>query len=329
MWQHVTTGLKTANEALAKQGMLGEAVGRMKSDIDHLPARQQAELSRVTQVLMAEFERSIASSSQSWKRNGKILKIILFGSYARDDWVDAPEGGYQSDYDMLIIVSHEDLTDIADHWYVAENKILKDPLIGRIVNIMAHTLDDVNRSLKCGEYFWVDIVRDGILLYDLPSHALATPMPLTPADAYEMAGGYFAGWLGKIDSALEGAQFYAEKGHKNDAAFTLHQATERAYACFLLVCTLYFPRSHNIKFLRSLSEDKDQRLVAAWSREAKRDRRRFELLKRAYVEARYSRSYEIGSDDLDALAASVTGLRALVERLCRERLEELRLAVGL
>ena len=78
---------------------------------------------------------------------------------------------------------------------------------------------------------------------------------------------------------------------------------KRIYACFLLVQTLYFPRSHNIKFLRSLAEDSEPRLIAAWPRAARLDRRRFELLKRAYVEARYSASYEIGTEDLQAPVA--------------------------
>jgi hypothetical protein len=45
------------------------------------------------------------------------------------------------------------------------------------------------------------------------------------------------------------------------------------------------------------------------------DRRRFELLKRAYVEARYSESFEIGLDDLEALTASVHRLRDVVEAI--------------
>src|SRR3546814_20113938 len=74
----------------------------------------------------------------------------------------------------------------------------------------------------------------------------------------------------------------------NDAAFNFHQAVERAYICFLLVRTLYFPRSHNIKFLRSLAEDNEPRLIEAWPRDRRLDRRRFQLLKRASVAARYS-----------------------------------------
>ncbi len=85
----------------------------MRVVVDHLPDVQQGKLARVRETLMTEFAQAIASSTQSWKKNGRILKIILLGSYARDDWVDDPESGYQSDFDLLVVVSHEDLTDIA------------------------------------------------------------------------------------------------------------------------------------------------------------------------------------------------------------------------
>lgn len=296
----------------------------MRTDLDHLPPAKQRELERVVQILTAEFDKVTARSTQPWRRNGKIYKIILFGSYARDDWVDEPENGYQSDFDLLIVVSHRDLTEIADYWYVAEDKILRDPAIERPVNIIVHSIDEVNQALKRGEYFWVDIVRDGIALYELSGHPLATPMPLTPADAYEMANEYFKHWLPSADQFIAHGTDAAERGWLSKAAFELHQATERIYICFLLVRTLYFPRSHNIKFLRSLAEDNEPRLIDAWPRATKLDRRRFELLKRAYVEARYSASYEIGSGDLDALTASVRRLRDIVEEVSRERLDQLR-----
>jgi predicted nucleotidyltransferase len=300
----------------------------MRSSIDHLPQRQQDELARVVEILMEEFEKAIARSTQPWRRDGKIYKIILFGSYARNDWVDEPENGYQSDFDLLIVVSHRDLTEVADYWYVAEDRILRDPAIGRPVNIIVHSIDEVNQALKQGEYFWVDIVRDGIALYELPRHELARPMPASSQDALEMAEAYYADWIEKTVSALSGVQFFLAQGGLKDAAFLLHQATERAYICFLLVRTLYFPRSHNIKFLRSLAEDNDPRLIAAWPRATKLERRRFELLKRAYVEARYSANYEISRDDLDALTAGVRRLRDLVEQVSIERIEELRRAAG-
>lgn len=296
----------------------------MRTDTDHLPPAQQEELTHVRRVLMDEFAIAISRATQPWKKNGRIQKIVLFGSYARDDWVDEPENGYQSDYDILVIVSHKDLTDIAEYWYVAEDKIERDAAVARPVNIIVHTLEEVNQGLTRGEYFWVDIVRDGIALYELAGAEFATPRPLTAADAYEMASVYLADWLGKVDAALEGAAFYVSKGHHKDAAFTLHQAAERAYTCFLLVRTHYVPRSHNLKFLRSLSEDKEPRLVDSWPRATKLDRRRFELAKRAYVEARYSASFEIGTDDLAAITAAIHSLRDTVEAVSREWLDALR-----
>ena len=300
----------------------------MKADLDHLPDVQRSELERVQKILLGEFAEATSRASQSWKRNGRILKIILFGSYSRTDWVDEPENGYQSDFDLLIIVSHADLTDIADYWYVAEDKILHDDAVGRPVNIIVHTLDEVNQGLRKGEYFWVDIARDGIALYELPGSSLVAPQPLTPRDAFEMAAGYRKSWIKKIDDAIDIANFCVSTKKLNDAAFNFHQAAERAYICFLLVRTLYFPRSHNIKFLRSLAEDIETRLISTWPRGTRAERRLFELLKRAYVEARYSAQYDISVEDLEAIAQSVRMLRDAVEISARERIEQLRVDAG-
>ncbi|MCW1430876.1 nucleotidyltransferase domain-containing protein [Novosphingobium sp. JCM 18896] len=128
---------------------------------------------------MEEFDKAIALGTSAWKRSGKIFKIILFGSYARSDWVDDPVGGYHSDFDLLVVVSHEKLTDIAEYWYIAEDRMLRDESIGRQVNIIVHDLTDVNNALQRGEYFWADIVRDGITLYELPGHPLAAAKPLS------------------------------------------------------------------------------------------------------------------------------------------------------
>ena len=215
---------------------------------------------------MKEFGEAISRATSSSRKSGKIYKIILFGSYARDDWVDEPENGYQSDFDLLVVVSHRDLTDIEHYWYIAEDKIQRDEAIGRPVNIIVHSLDEVNQALGRGEYFWTDIASDGIALYELPCHPLATPMPLTRSRRPSN------GRAAISTSILSGSKAFDrpcrfENSDQWMAATKppslLHQATERVYICFLLVRTLYFPRSHNVKFLRSLSEDKEPRLIAA------------------------------------------------------------------
>lgn len=302
----------------------------MRSDLHHLPEQQQRELERVRDTLLAGFEAARnggGGGTQEWRRGGMVLKIILFGSYARGDWVDEPQNGYLSDFDLLIVVSHEKLTNIADYWWNSEDAILRDPAIGRTVNIIVHDLSEVNDALKRGEYFWTDIVRDGVSLYSVPGHPLATPQPMTAEDALAMAKRWMDSRRGEIDLWLENAETMLSKPtellRRRNAAFQIHQAVEAAYACFLLVHTFYFPRSHNIKFLRSLAEDVDTGLVEAWPREQRADRRRFELLKRAYVEARYSDQYDASAEDLEWLMARARALRDFVAGLCQSRIGEL------
>jgi uncharacterized protein len=301
----------------------------MKTSLDHLPPPKRVELEHVATVLEEEFKKALAAAGAHWVRKGKLLKIILFGSFGRGDWVDEPENSYQSDWDLLILVNDNDLTVIEDFWWDAEEKLLHDPKVKRTVNIIVHTLAQVNEALKKGEYFWVDIINDGVLVLESSKRQLATPQPLAPQDAYVMANKYYENNIRSSAQWIRSAEF-ARKEMAEDftwskkAAFNLHQSVETAYGCFLLVRMLSLPHVHNIKFLRSMSEGLDKRLAAAWPRETKKDKSRFELLKRAYVEARYSQHFKISAEDLDLLAACAQELARLVDEACREWLENLR-----
>lgn len=116
------------------------------------------------------------------------------------------------------------------------------------------------------------------------------------------------------------ARFSLAEGMNNEAAFDLHQAVERAYSTVLLVLTNYSPPSHNLKFLRMLSEDRDRRLIEAWPREQQRFNAWFNVLNEAYVKARYSKHYEISEDALTWLIVRTQYLHGLVKNVCEERL---------
>ena len=140
----------------------------MKTALDHLPDGKQRELAHVVEIVRAGFARATAQRTQPRFRNGALLKIILFGSYARGDWVEDPVGRYFSDYDLLVVVNHEDLTDIAEFWEKTEAQLLADLSAGTTlrtpVSLIYHSLEDVNEKLRLGRYFFMDIVRDGIAL---------------------------------------------------------------------------------------------------------------------------------------------------------------------
>ena len=264
----------------------------MRTDLDHLPAAKQRELERVVQILFEEF--SDAHGLATGKRKaGRILKIILFGSYARSGWVDEPHTakGYQSDYDLLIIVNQDELTDRATYWYRAEERFIREMTITHTlrtpVNFIVHTLQEVNDALAQGRFFFMDIARDGIALYQADDKPLHAPKPKTPEQALAMAQECFNEWFPSAGGYVKGANFYRSDGDYKKAAFLLHQAVESLYHCVLLVGTFYTPHVHNIAFLRTQADKLDRRLLDVWPRGSRADRAKFEKLKDAYVKARY------------------------------------------
>ena len=300
----------------------------MKRSLDHLPARKQAELRRVVEVIQESFAEAVATRRAERLKNGRILKIILYGSYARGDWVHDPVGRYFSDFDLLVVVDHEDLTD-GEFWHDAENRTM--PGEGEIrtpVSIIVHSLDDVNEQLDRGRYFFADIVRDGVVLYDTPGAKLHKPADLKAQVALAEAEDFFAEWMASSKEFQAGARFYADRENSKLAAFSLHQASEHLYHCILLVVTLYSGKAHNLAFLRKKAEAIDVRLSEAWPRETKFERRCFELLREAYVKARYSKHYKISSEELGWLTERVEVLRGLVRTVCEERLVQLRQEAG-
>jgi len=297
----------------------------MKKDLDHLPARKRRELGRIVEILHEEFDEAQASASSEKRRRGRILKIVLFGSYARGDWVDgfSSNRGYQSDYDILIVVNQKKLTDPTGIWDKAEDRVMR--LIKAPFTVIVHTLDEVNDRMAQGHFFFADIRREGILLYALKGgKPLAKPRPLNAQQAYDTAKEHFEQRFPHATEFLPGYQLYRDRSNLNLAAFMLHQAVEHAYHALLLTLTHYTPNSHNIVNLRNLAEDQDRRLVEAWPRFFKRDRAAYQLLKRAYVEARYSPHFAITTEQLDWLETGAKRLHDLVELTCQERLAELK-----
>ncbi len=299
----------------------------MKTSLDHLLEGKQRELAYVVETVRAGFARATAQRTQPRFRNGALLKIILFGSYARGDWVEDPVGRYFSDYDLLVVVNHDDLTDIAEFWEKTESQLLADLSPGTTlrtpVGLIYHSLEDVNEKLRLGRYFFMDIIRDGIVLFEEPGHPFTEPQPLSPEQALQETQDYFEEWFESAGNFLALAEAAQQKAMLKEAAFLLHQATERFYHCLFLVRTLYSPKTHNLNRLRDLAEELEPSLKAVWPRETRFEKRCYALLRDAYVKARYSRSYRITAEQLDWIAERVTLLQSLVRAACEMRIESL------
>lgn len=297
----------------------------MKSSLDHIPHRKQRELARALEILHDEFEDALNEGTADFKKRGRILKIILFGSYARGTFVDEPHTmkGYRSDFDLLVIVNNRKLTDHATYWYKAADRVIRESFIETPTQFIVHSLREVNTELKKGHYFFSDIRKEGIVLYELDDEPLAEPKPLTAEERLKAAAGHLEDRYELAVSFLQGAEDYHKRNNLRLAAFMVHQCLEQACSCVLLTLTNYGPASHNVKLMRSLAEEQDLRLVEAFPRDHHRQRARFNTINEAYVKARYSKHFKISEEALVWLGERTAHLLELVKVVCDEHIQKL------
>jgi predicted nucleotidyltransferase/HEPN domain-containing protein len=300
----------------------------MKSTLEHLPEQKQREIARIVEIIHEEFEEALKEATAKFKTRGRIQKIILFGSFARGTWVDEPhtKKGYRSDYDILAIVNDRKLAE-PQYWYKATDRLIHDKDISVPVGLIVHSAREVNNFLHDGQYFFSDIRRDGIVLYELDDRPLAEPKPLSPADVYRVAKEHYEDRLPHARVFLKTAKFCIEENDLKEAAFLLHQAIEQAYAACLLVLTNYSPSSHNLKFLRGLAEEQARTLADVWPRDQQRHLAWFNILNSAYVKARYSKQFEITDEALTWLSERTSVLIHEVDTICTHHLQRLEHAI--
>jgi len=276
----------------------------MKTDLDHLPLPKREQLAAITALL---------------RENAPVDMIILFGSYARGNWVDDVETGYFSDFDLLLVVATEALANDISLWANLTNNARL--LGGRaLTNLIVHEIHDINREIRVGQYFFSDIVKEGILLHDSQRFKLARVRAQTPSERLATGRYNFEYWFQSASEFWRGACYYAARGLGPHAAFLLHQATERYFHAVLLVFTAYKPRTHDILKLAEQTAPMHPALSDALPRTEPEDDRLFDLLKRAYIDARYSKSYRITPDEFSILRDRVLDLAERVRRACAEKL---------
>ncbi|HVV68262.1 MAG TPA: HEPN domain-containing protein [Gammaproteobacteria bacterium] len=285
----------------------------MKNSLAHLPPDKQQELHELLQPIC---------------QLAQVEMVILFGSYARGNWVEefADDGmhfKYQSDFDLLIIVETRSASEQARIQREIEKAIRPLPTVNTPISLIVHDIDFVNRRLTRAQYFFSEIKKEGVLLYDSGKFKLSTPRELNPKERYRFAKEDFEYWFTSAIKFYETFLFNFEKGleYYSNAAFELHQVTERLYSAILLVFTRYKPNTHKLKELRNLVNTLDPRFIKVFALSTPDEQRYFELLCNAYVDARYKPKFTITEKELAWLANEVNHLIQLADKLCQEKIQ--------
>jgi len=321
---------RASDRALREERALDRPGGKRKSprkSLRHLPEGKRTEIAWIKDLIFAEFAEAISGRRADGVRDGKILKIILYGPYASGAWFDDPAGAYFADYEFLVVVSSDRLADVGEFWSECERKLLfaaADRVhLRTYARLTVHSFDAVNNQVDQGSSYFRDIIDNGVVLHDTAGCPFPDYDPARSIDPEADADLHLEEGMALVDEFLGSAKLSVANGWHRKAAFDLHQATERLYNIVLLVFTGYTPHTHNLVQLRRLAEPLDQRLSLVWPSEAKEHRRCFELLRGAYIKSRYNRHYRVTGDELHWLLDQIEHLADLVEVICSERIKDL------
>ena len=287
----------------------------MKTSLEHLPDYHQQRIRRIA----AEIAEKVSRCEM----------VILYGSYARGDYVEYDERvefgvhtTFQSDYDILVILGPGSdmripglqIGRLEEH-YMRK----RGPRIAP-VQIIHEKLSHMNMYLRDARYFYKDIVTEGVLLYDSGRFQLAERERIRPARFREMAQEYFDERVHWAECFFKMMQAMYQENEFTMASFPLHQMTEKLYHAVLLVFTLDKQKEHDLKKLRDQTKGHARSLLAAFPLNTDEEKHLFELLRRAYIEARYNSKFVVTQEELDALIPCVLRLKEIVVKVCTEKI---------
>ncbi len=281
----------------------------MNTSLSHLPVSKQDDIRRITDIIV----KKIAPE-----------KVILFGSYATGKWVEDrySEGHityeYISDYDILVITQQgERRKDYEVQDIVINTFRPKTP-----INIIANDIDFVNKDLERNRYFFSDIRKEGIMLYDAGNIPLAEPRELSPQEKKEMAQEDFDHWYETAVGFIKGVKMYCAEGNYKHGLFSAHQDAEALYNAVCLVFTGYKPKTHNIEMLYHYNKNHSKELAMVFPQNTPEEKHYFEQLKRGYIDARYNKDFVVTKEELEVITARLTQLHTIAEKICKEKIAE-------
>jgi HEPN domain-containing protein/predicted nucleotidyltransferase len=286
----------------------------MKKSLAHLPENKRDELKTLKTLIVEKIDAEF---------------VILFGSYARGDWVEDKYVGkdgilydYMSDFDILIVVK-----DLPKYEYKGYRKRIKNKArragVHTRISIIMHSVEEFEGAVTRGQYFFADIIKEGILLHSSERFSLPVTRKPNPKERKNRAEKDFKDWFESAkEFFIDFENAFNRESYKN-SVFNLHQATERFYHTVLLVFTGYKPKLHDLEELGIKVNRLSSEFKNIFPKTTAEEKHLFDLLRRAYTEARYDMSYSITKEELEYLAERVKLLQSTTESVCKEKIKSL------
>lgn len=310
----------------------------MKKSVKYLPREKQEDLKYIVSMILERIPRT--------------EMIILYGSYATGKYVEFDrrvEFGirttYMSDYDILVVTSGAKDKEVGQKLDNIEEIYYKTHNIGDILHVgetgnteaiyyqnpdkqtpIQFINDDIkklNRDLSDGRYFYSQVKEEGILLYNSGRFTLERRRKLRYKEIKRQAEEYFKEKYENALNFFDNAKYNYNKGAYKMSSFMLHQTFENLFYAVRLVYTLENNKMHNlVKLLASVRKYSDEFEKIFFPGRTDDEKRLFNLVKAAYVEARYNAGFVVTKADVKFLMSVAEQLFGLVKKLCDERIAE-------
>lgn len=287
----------------------------MKKSISHLPKRKQDDLYFLVKKVLEKLPQT--------------TMIILYGSYARGNYVEYDERmefgirtTYMSDYDILVVTDGIKDKDAGQKLDSVDAIYYTNPDYQTPVQFINEDIKKLNEDLTEGRYFYTEVKRDGIMLYNSGKHKLARRRKLRYDEIKQQAQVYYEEKYQSSEEFFEMAKITFSKGWYKKSCFCLHQVCENLFYATRLTFTLKNNKQHNLVKLLSSVRKYSPDFSAIFPNSTDEERRLFKLVKDAYVEARYNSLFVASKEDTESLFRMIEPLFELVKRICDGRIEE-------
>ena len=289
----------------------------MKKSIAFLPKKNREDLKYLVELILDKIP--------------VCEMIILYGSYARGTSVSHDEReefgiptSFKSDYDILVINSAWSYDKIENKLASVRNIYDKrgDHRYRVPVQFIHDSIKKVNEDLKYSRYFYTELKRDGIMLYNRGKNKLARRKPLKFGEIKKQGEEYFGEKYAKARLFMEQAVFMYDKEEYVMSSFNLHQACENLFNAIMLTFTLKNDKEHNLEELFKASRGYAPELIRVFPVGNEEEERLFKILVCSYIEARYNPEFKVSREDVEDLMVKVEKFEEVTKQVCERRIKE-------